>query len=631
MKKVLLAASIAFIANAASAQSAKFNWAKGMGGTNDESGNAIAVDKTGNAYTAGNFSGTTTFDASVPIVLASKGANDVFITKHDASGSLVWAKQIGGTSDDLVRGIAANDDYVYITGNYNFTCDFDPAGSTTLNLTSAGIGDIFVAKYEASSGNLVWAKSMGGANQDLGFAIAVDKDGYVFTTGNFAGSCDFDPGAGTTSLSSKGSSDIFISKLDNNGNFDWAKSVGSTGADGGVGIALDHMGNPIIGGSFVGTVDFDPDAAVNNFISFGSGDIFVSKYNSMGLMQWTKQIGGTGSDYLEFLTSDKWGNAIYTARYQSGADFDPGSAIFNLTGSGNVVVSKLNNNGDFAWAKKLGSLGTSERSKSVAVDTFGSVYTIGEFDNTNDFDPSSGTANLTSAGGTDVFVSKLDSSGNYKWAVSFGGTNGEIGNGIAVANDASVFTTGNFRGTCDFDPSTGTSNLTATGGSDIFVHKLGQCIINKTTTLTGNTISANMSGATYQWVNCPSYTAISGATAQTYTPSTSGSYAVIITNGATCKDTSACVAVIGTNINESILESQVNLYPNPAQNAVTIANLPKEGNIKVVSILGSVLMETNINATTMNIDLSNYANGLYFLHISDKNNAKTIKKLMINK
>lgn len=631
MKKVLLAASIAFLANAANAQSATFNWAKGMGGTNDESGNAIAVDKTGNAYTAGNFSGTTTFDASVPIVIASKGANDVFITKHDASGSLVWAKQIGGTSDDLVRGIAADDDYVYITGNYNFTCDFDPAGSTTLNLTSAGIGDIFVAKYEASSGNLVWAKSMGGASQDLGFAIAVDKDGYVFTTGNFAGSCDFDPGAGTTSLSSKGSSDIFISKLDNNGNFDWAKSVGSTGADGGVGIAIDHMGDPIIGGSFVGTVDFDPAAAVNNFISFGSGDIFLSKYNSMGLMQWTKQIGGTGSEYLEFLTSDKWGNVIYTARYQSGADFDPGSAIFNLTGSANVVVSKLNNNGDFVWAKKLGSLGTSERSKSVAVDTFGSVYTIGEFDNTNDFDPSSGTANLTSAGGTDIFVSKLDSSGNYKWAVSFGGTNGEIGNGIAVANDASVFTTGNFRGTSDFDPSTGSSNLTATGGSDIFVHKLGQCIINKTTTLTGNTISATMSGATYQWVNCPSYTAIVGATAQTYTPSTSGSYAVIITNGATCKDTSACVAVIGTNINENILASQVNLYPNPAQNAVTIANLPKEGNIKLLSILGAVLMETNINGTTMNIDLSNYANGLYFLHISDKNNAKTIKKLMINK
>ena len=631
MKKVLLAASLAFLANAANAQGAKFEWAKGMGGTNNESGNAIMVDSAGNVYTTGNFSGTTTFDASVPIVLASKGANDVFITKHDASGTLVWAKQIGGTSDDLVRGIAVDKDYVYITGNYNFTCDFDPAGGTTLNLTSAGIGDVFVGKYETSSGNVVWAKSMGGASQDLGFGIAVDKDGYVYTTGNFAGSCDFDPGAGATSLGAVGSSDIFISKLDKNGNFEWAKSMGSTGADGGVSIALDHMGDPIIGGSFVLTADFDPTATISNLTSFGSNDIFVTKFNSMGLMQWVKQIGGTGNEYLEFLTSDKWGNAIYTARYENGADFDPSTATFNLTGSGRVVVSKLNNNGNFVWAKKLGSLGTSERSKSVAVDTFGSVYTVGDFDATNDFDPSTGTANLTSVGSVDVFVSKLDSNGNYSWAVGFGSTIADIGNGIAVATNGSVYTTGNYAGTCDFDPSTATSNLTAVGGNDIFVHKLSQCIINKTTTLTGNTIRANMSGATYQWVNCPSYTAISGATAQTYTPSTSGSYAVIITNGTTCKDTSACVAVTGTNINENTLTSQVNLYPNPAQNTVSLSNLPAEGNIKLINMLGTVVSEMNINATSMSIDLSNYANGLYFLHISDKNHASGIKKLMINK
>ncbi len=206
MKKILLAASIAMMATAATAQSAAFEWAQSMGGANNESGNAMTVDSAGNVYTTGNFSGTATFDASVPVVIASKGNNDVFITKHDASGTLVWAKQIGGVSDDLVRGIAVDKDYVYITGNYNQTCDFDPAGGTTFNLTSAGLGDVFVGKYETSSGNLVWAKSMGGTGSDLGFGIAVDKDGYVYTTGNFAGSCDFNPGAGTTTLGSVGSS-----------------------------------------------------------------------------------------------------------------------------------------------------------------------------------------------------------------------------------------------------------------------------------------------------------------------------------------------------------------------------------------------------------------------------------------
>lgn len=633
MKKVLLAASLSLAVMAVNAQSATFEWAQSMGGTNNESGNAITVDSAGNVYTTGNFSGTTTFESATPIVIASKGANDVFITKHDAGGTLVWAKQIGGTSDDLVRGIAVDKDYVYITGNYNFTCDFDPAGGTTLNLTSAGIGDIFVGKYETSSGNVVWAKSMGGASQDLGFGIAVDKDGYVYTTGNFAGTCDFNPGAGTSTLGSVGSSDIFISKLDKDGIFEWAKSMGSTGADGGVGIELDHMGDPIIGGSFVLTADFDPSAGTTNLTSLGSNDIFVTKFSSMGLMQWTKQIGGTGNEYLECLTTDKWGNILYAAQYGDAADFDPGTAIFNLTGLGNIAVSKLRNNGDFAWAKKIITVEDDERCKSVAVDTFGSVYMVGDFyGGTADFDPGAGTANLTSAGSADVFVSKLDSAGNYSWAIGFGGTAADIGNGIAVAIDGSVYTTGNYFGTCDFDPSIATSNLTAAGGNDIFVHKLSQCLINNTTTLTGSTISATMSGASYQWVNCATgYSAISGATSQNYTPTISGSYAVIITRGTGCVDTSDCVSVTGTDINELQFADAIKLYPNPAQNTVTLINLPKEGNLKVMNLIGSVLMETKINAATMSIDLNNYNNGLYFLHISDNHNVNSIKKLMINK
>jgi hypothetical protein len=628
MKKFLLAASLSLTVLAANAQITKFQWAQGMGGTNNESGNTIAVDSAGNVYTAGNFSGTVTFDASN--IIASKGNNDVFITKHDRTGTLVWTKQIGGVSDDLVRGIAVDKDYVYITGNYNQTCDFDPAGGTTLNLTSAGLGDIFVAKYETSSGNLVWAKSMGGLSADLGFGIAVDKNGNVYTTGNYAGACDFDPGAGTSALISVGGSDIFISKLDKDGNYEWAKSIGGINGDGGVGIAIDNTGNPIIGGTFTVTADFDPSAAISNLTSFGGSDIFVTKFNSMGLFQWAKQIGGTGSEYLEFLTTDKWGNIIYTARYDNNTDFDPSSGIFNITGSGKVAVARLNNNGAFVWAKKLGSVGTSERSKAVAVDTFGSVYTVGEFDGTQDFDPGSGTANLTSVGSTDVFVSKLDSAGNYKWAFNLGGTNSENGNGIAVGLDASVYTTGSYNGTCDFDPSTATANLTSAGSNDIFVQKMGQCIFQSGISKTGSTLSADMAGVMYQWVNYPSYTPISGATSQTYTPTTSGDYTVILTNAIGCKDTAEYFTVIGTSILEQAFGASIQLYPNPAQDFVTIDHLPNTGKISVVNLLGNVVLDMPISNSKMTIDTKELAKGIYFLHISNAANETSIKKLILN-
>src|SRR5674476_1418906 len=123
--------------------------------------------------------------------------------------SLVWAKNMGGASDDYVNSIAVDaSGNVYTTGYFLGTVDFDP-GAGTYNLTSAGGYDIFIIKLDAS-GNFVWAKNMGassGASSDQGFSIAVDASGNVYTTGLFTGTADFDPGAGTYNLTSAGSGD----------------------------------------------------------------------------------------------------------------------------------------------------------------------------------------------------------------------------------------------------------------------------------------------------------------------------------------------------------------------------------------------------------------------------------------
>jgi len=630
MNKILLLVSMLLGSIASQAQAPKFKWANGMGGTTNEAGNAIAVDNAGNVYTSGNFTGTIRLDAfSNPIT--SRGFNDVFFCKHDSAGNLLWARAIGGLSDDLVRGIAIDkDENVYITGNYNQTCDFDPTASVIVNLTSAGIGDVFVAKYD-QSGFLIWAKSFGSTGADLGFGIAVDTDGYIYSTGNFAGTVDFDPGAGISNINSGGSSDIYISKLDKDGNYEWAKSIGGTEPDGGVGIGVDKEGNVFTGGSFQGTVDFDPGTPVSNITSFGNGDICIVKLNSMGLFQWAKQIGGENNDYLEHLTLDKWGNVFYTANYGNGADFDPSAATFNLTGSGKIVTSKLNNNGEFVWAKKIGSVGNNERSKAVAADIFGSIYTVGEFGGTQDFNPSSSTANLTSAGPSDVFISKLDSLGNFSWAINFGGKFANYGNGIAVSRNGSVHTTGYFTDTCDFDPSDAKFNRVSAGSSDIFVNTLSQCIINKTTTLTGNTISANMSGVSYQWVSCPNYAPISGAMAQSFSPISSGNYAVIITNGAGCKDTSACVAVIASSLKELPLVSNFSMYPNPASHSVVLNNLNKGSIINIINSLGVSVYQGTAGNDTMTIDINELSSGIYFVQVIKESKTQATQKLLISK
>jgi hypothetical protein len=318
-----------------------------------------------------------------------------------------------------------------------------------------------------------WARQLSGAISDIGNSIAVDGSGNVYTTGYFAGTSDFDPSAGTSNLTSVGSADVFISKLDSSGDFVWARRLGGTIYDEGKSITVDGSGNVYTTGLFSGTADFDPGASTFNLISTGDADIFISKLDPSGNFVWARRLGGTTFDEGKSITVDGSGNLYTTGSFSGTADFDPGTGTSNLTsvGSGDVFVSKLDSSGNFVWAVRWG--GTSaDQGRSIVLDGPGNVYTTGSFFGSADFDPGAGTSNLTSAGLTDVFISKLDSSGNYVWAGRLGGTGSDNGNNISVDGSGDVYTTGSFGGTADFDPGAGTSNLTSAGNGDVFVSKL---------------------------------------------------------------------------------------------------------------------------------------------------------------
>ena len=456
-----------------------------FGGATSDVGYSIAVDSLGNVYTTGSFNGTVDFDPGAGVAeLTSAGgnaSNDIFVSKLDSSGNFVWAKGLGGTSGDDGFGIAVDSSgNVYTTGSFIGTADFDPAAETT-NLISAGVSErnIFVSKLD-SLGNFVWAKGLGGTGADVGRIIAVDSSGNVYTTGYFFSTADFDPGAGTTNLISAGGAEAFVSKLDSSGNFVWAKGLGGNSTDEGYSIALDSSGNVYTTGYFRDTADFDPGAGVAALTSASAGvnEIFVSKLNSSGNFVWAKGLGGTAADVGRSIAVDSSGNVYTTGYFIGTADFDPGAGVANLTsasGSGgtdrDVFVSKLNSSGNFVWAKGLGGTAADE-SNSIAVDSSGNVYTTGSFNGTVDFDPGTGVENLTSAGGSDGFISKLDSSGNYVWAKSLGDTGFDYVRSIAVDSSGNVYTTGNFNGTVDFDPGAGVENVTSNGSNDVFVLKL---------------------------------------------------------------------------------------------------------------------------------------------------------------
>jgi hypothetical protein len=486
-------------------------WAKSFGGTSNDFGYSITVDASGNVYTTGRFEGTVDFDPGAGTNnLTSQGFSDVFIQKLDPSGNFLWAKSFGGTSGDVGGGITVDaSGNVYTTGYFQGTVDFDP-GAGTNNLTSQGSGDVFIQKLDPS-GNFLWAKSFGGTLFDEGNSITVDASGNVYTTGRFEGTVDFDPGAGTNNLSSQGSYDVFIQKLDPSGNFLWAKSFGDTSGDKGYSIALDASGNVYTTGAFEGTVDFDPGAGTNNLTSQGSGDVFIQKLDPSGNFLWAKSFGDTSGAGGNSITVDASGNIYTTGAFQGTVDFDPGAGTNNLTsqGSGDVFIQKLDPSGNFLWAKSFGdTLGDVGRSSTV--DASGNVYTTGRFEGTVDFDPGAGTNNLTSQGFIDIFIQKLDPSGNFLWAKSFGDTINDVGLSITVDASGNVYTTGYFYGTVDFDPGAGTNNLSSQGSYDAFIQKMSPC-----SPTTGTDVQTACD--TYTWIDGNTYTSSNNTATHTLT------------------------------------------------------------------------------------------------------------------
>jgi hypothetical protein len=544
------------------AQVPPLQWAKGIGGSGTEYGLSIAHDASGSAYTTGFFASTVDFDPGPSVFnLTSSGFNDIFISKLDASGNFVWAKQIVGTntSSDFGYDIAIDPlGNVCIAGQFAGTMDFDP-GPGTYTLTAGGVADIFILKLDAT-GNLIWAKNIGSSLGDVGRSIAVESTGNIYTTGFFNSTVDFDPGPGIFNLTSAGNDDVFILKLDASGNFVWARQMGGNSGfgDGAWSLALDGLGNVHTIGSFGGTADFDPGPGLFNLTSQGAFDIFISKLDASGNFIWARSLGTTGTEYGNGIAVDGSGDVYTTGYFGPSMDFDPGPGVFNLTAGGSdIFVSKLNSAGNFVWAKNLGGSG-GDVGYSLRVDGSNNVYTTGYFSGTADFDPGPGVFNLTSAGSTDIFVSKLDASGNFVWAAPFSGTSDDEGRDISISSGF-ILTTGFFAATVDFDPSPGSFTLTSGGNYDIFIHKLANCNSSPTitTAIIGTTSLcsgvgaqgysvATVSGATsYSWALPGGWSGSSSTNSISATPGSGGIFSVTASNA--CGTSSAQTLSVTVN------------------------------------------------------------------------------------
>jgi len=431
-------------------------WSRRFGNTQDDRGQAVAVDTLGRVAVTGSFYGSTDFGGGQvsSYVHPTLGATmDIFVAGYSANGAYSWARVIGADSDEAGKGIATDPSGNVLVTGYQGSYLVDYGGGPQ---TNRGGNDIFIAKY-SSAGSWVWSKTVGGFGYDQGNAITADATGNVFVTGYIgAGSGGADFGGGE--LFSAGLSDVFLVKYSPTGTHVWSQRFGGAGNDTGMALATDTAGNVFVIGSFEQSVNFGG----GSLTSSGLRDIFVAKYSPTGAHLWSKKFGSTGDDVGYGLAVDSAGDVVITGKFQSSVGF--GGPSLTSAGGDDIFLAKLSGaNGGHIWSKSFGST-SGDVGLGVSVDSNKFVALTGYFTGSINL---GGT--LLSGSGLDVFVAKYDSAGTHQWSKRFGGFDTQIGNSVAMSPGGNVSVTGYFSTTIDL----GSGVMTSLGSYDAFVASIG--------------------------------------------------------------------------------------------------------------------------------------------------------------
>ncbi len=350
-------------------------WAKGIGGGSHEHARSLVLDASGNIFVAGDYNGLVDFDPGMGFSFQDvKGASDIFIAKYDPQGNLIWAKTFGGVGIESCRDMNLDAfGNLLITGVYQGTSDFDPNGGV-INMTSTGGFDAFILKLDVM-GNHVWSKSIQSLNSNYINQVIVDYSGNINVIGYFQGIADFDPSSATFNMTTIGNKSVFFAKYSPQGQFINAEMIGGSGFETGKAIAVDLQNNIYITGDFRGVVDFDPSGNQHFVTSAGVRDMFVAKYTPNGDFLWADRIGGTGEDQASAITIDN-NNDVFVAGYFNDNMTLSNSKSYVSAGSTDIILGRYNAQGVLKHAVSYGG-GNGDEAIGLVANNNGDIYNIG--------------------------------------------------------------------------------------------------------------------------------------------------------------------------------------------------------------------------------------------------------------
>ncbi len=676
---------------AGQAQVPDWGWLRTASGSNDDAMTLLATDQQGNVYTAGNFNSSVLSVVGVTLSNSGTSSRDVFVAKYDKVGTAQWVIKIGGTGDELIKGLVVDP-----SGNIILAGNFDSptlsVGTSVLN-NSSGSTDIFFVKINPA-GLSLWAAAYGGNLLEDVAGVCCDNAGNIFLSGTFR-SLSFSFGA--VGVINSGGSDGFLVKFSTGGQSQWARQMGGSGDEVMQGISTDGSAAIYIGGDFNSTV-----LATYGFTCQGQTDIFLAKYDlSNGNILGARQIGGSQADNLQALQASAAGE-VYVGGSFSSPVLNLGSVVLNLGSSRDLLLIKISSTLQTNWANRYG--GTTNNSFSaIRLDGSG-IIASGYFSSSSLL---LGTLSFTSTGNVSRgFIAGFTGSGAATWGLQTMGTGEEKVLALNPDNAGSYLLAGYYSGAL----SAGGQTLSATGLQDGFLARLcslpavpvlsgpGTICKNSSTSLSAlpvsginmqwytsatatlpfssglNQITINTPGIYYalaqssitgcysparavisvtqpaspvvsvsgktlsssaatsfQWLRCDRDSVLGTQTSSSYTLSFSGYFAVAtVISG--CKDTSACVFYsvdvatgtitlpgdtikVVTQLSEVAETKSWHFSPNPSSGLVQI-EVPERCDIEVYALSGQIVRRVRLVAGIQEQDWSDLSPGCYLIRHS---------------
>lgn len=383
--------------------------------------------------------------------------------------TLNWVNTIGSRFDEYAAVVddLPNGDVV-VAGVFSGRLDLDP-GPGSSEVIATGNMDVFVVRLGAS-GDVLWSRGFGGPGRDRIWAVATDEAGNVILGGDFESEVDFDPGVGSALRRPQGAKDLFVLKLDPEGNLDWVHTFGGVGEDHLTDLETFPDSSIVVVGYFFDTVDFGVQGSSDSRAAVGGRDVFVTRIDPRGRPRWTQTFGGAGEDLGNCVAVNDREEIYIGGRFNMEADFDPGPGQVLRSseyGADDAFVLALDGQGHHRWVRVIDGI---ERQTVLAIAaTEGRVVASGTFDGTL----ATGPGGVPSEGRSDIFFTSFETAaGTVERVETLGGLGDESIGDLELDADGGLLATGGFAGKLDFAPGEEHRELECLGPHDGFILRL---------------------------------------------------------------------------------------------------------------------------------------------------------------